>query len=54
MTDDVIHSTHIKNITGAFSVISRVSYSQLPWTQQKMWHGSEAYAGKIFRGKIPM
>ena len=54
MTDDVIHSTHIKNINGAFSVNGRVSYSRLPWAEQKMWHGSEAYDGKIFRGKIRM
>jgi len=29
---------------------ARVMYSRLPWAEQRTWHGSEAYAGEIFRG----
>ena len=25
---------------------SQVSYSWLPWSEQRTWHGSEAYAGE--------
>ena len=27
----------------ARAINSRVSYSRLPWAEQRMWHGSEAY-----------